>query len=192
MADDTTIPPAEETTQPPAPDTTTAPPAPTPPPPAPVPPPPAPQAAAPGTVTLSQEAFDALMGRLTSLEKTSDLVLQVQDSNKIKKIEEMRREGKLVKSVKLRRMDGKLVLAWRTIENDVYKDEAGRYIEKQTLELTFEDDSKESVSLRKWASVAEYVPFEVIGENRNANGDIFFKVQGADGKELEIDINFVN
>ncbi len=143
-------------------------------------------------VTLSKEAFDALMKRLDTLETTSNLVLQVQDKNKIAKIEEMRRSGKLVKSVKIRKYSGKYIVGWKTVEDEVYKDEQGRLVEKQTIELWYDDNTKSQMSMRHWASAPEYVAFEVTKEIRDEDGNLFFNCVGSDGKTIELNANFIN
>lgn len=143
-------------------------------------------------VTLSTEAFNALMKRIGDLESTQSLVLQVQDKNKIAKIEEMRRAGKLVKSVKVRKYAGKYVVGWKTVQDEVYKDEQGRLIEKQIVELWYDDSTKSQMALRQWANAPEYVAFEVTKESKDADGNLFFTCVGPDGKTLELNASFIN
>lgn len=143
-------------------------------------------------VTLSTEAFNALMKRLSDLESTQNLVLQVQDKNKIAKIDELRRAGKLVKSVKIRKYAGKFIVGWKTLEDEVYKDEQGRLIEKQTVELWYEDGSKSKMSMRQWAGAPEYVAFEVTKESKDTEGNLFFTCVGSDGQVIELNAAFIN
>lgn len=145
-----------------------------------------------GQIVLSKEAFNAMMKRLADLEATSNLVMQVQDKNKIAKIEELRRAGKLVKSVKIRKYTGKYIIGWKTIQDEVYKDEQGRLVEKQTVELWYDDNTKSQMSMRQWASAPEYVAFEVTKESKDADGNLFFTCVGPDGKTLELNGAFIN
>jgi hypothetical protein len=147
---------------------------------------------APEQVVLSTEAFNALMKRLGDLESTQSLVLQVQDKSKIDKIEALRRSGKLVKSVKIRKYAGKYIVGWKTVQDEVYKDEQGRLVEKQTVELYFDDNSDTQMSMRQWANAPEYVPFEVTKESKDTDGNLFFTCVGADGKTIELNANFIN
>ncbi len=153
---------------------------------------PAPQAGPGGSITLTAEAFNALMGRLNNLEESASLMMQVQDRDKISKIEALRRSGKLVKSVKIRKYANKYIVGWRTLQDEVYKDESGRLVEKQTIELFYEDGSKSQMSMRQWASAPEYVPFEVTKESKDADGNLFFTVVGPDGKTIELNAAFIN
>lgn len=145
-----------------------------------------------GSVTLSSEEFSALMDRLANLEKDQKDLLSVQDKDKIAKIESLRRQGKLVSSVKVRRLYNKYIIGWKTIEDEVYKDENGRLIEKQVIRIFFEDDTTADMSMRQWASAPEYVAFEVIGKSQDADGNEFYNIKGADGKELSISTSFIN
>lgn len=145
-----------------------------------------------GTVVLSTEAFNALMARVSDLEKTSELVLQVQDRNKIKKIEDMRRAGKLVKSVKIRQYQGEYIVGWQTMQDEVYKDSEGRLVEKQVVRAFLENDTKVDMSMRQWADASQYIEFEVTKESKDSDGNLFFTCVGPDGKTIEINSNFIN
>ena len=143
-------------------------------------------------VVLSTEAFNALMKRLGDLETTQQQMFSVQDKDKIGKIEAMRRAGKLVKSVKIRKYAGKYIIGWKTIQDEVYKDEQGRLVEKQTVELWYDDDTKSEMSMRQWANAPEYVAFEVTKESKDADGNLFFSCVAPDGKTIELNANFIN
>lgn len=145
-----------------------------------------------GKVVLTAEQFGDIMSKIKELETSQSLLLQVQDKDKIGKIEAMRRSGKLVKSVKIHRVAGKYVLAWKSMQDEVYRDELGRLVEKQVIRLFFDDKSETDMTMRQWANASEYVPFEVKAERKNEDGDLFFIVQAPDGKEMEINASFIN
>lgn len=145
-----------------------------------------------GTVAISVEAFNAMMNRINHLEETQKLQLQVEGRNTIQKIEQLRAQGKLVKSVKVRKIGLKYVVGWQTLQDDVYIDENGRLVEKQTVKVFFDDQSDKTYSMRQWGSAPEYVSFEVTGEERDAEGNLFFKVLGPDGKALTLNAIFIN
>lgn len=146
----------------------------------------------PNTVTIPVEQWNELFDRLKTLEGSHNLLMQVQDKDKVAKIEEMRRSGKLVKSVKVRRYDGKYIVGWQTMQNEVYVNEEGRIVEKQTIKILFHDGSESEITLRQWASLGEYIPFEVYKESKDEEGNLFFSVRGDDGFELEINATFIN
>lgn len=142
-------------------------------------------------VTLSSEAFNALMERISSLEETTKVMYDVQDKKALNKIDQMRRDGKLVKDIKLRVLDGKVVVGWKTLHDEVYFAD-GKLIENQKVELYLEDKTTKELSMRQWAALPMYQQFEVVKEARSENGQIFYTVRREDGKELEVDITYIN
>lgn len=143
------------------------------------------------TVELKKTTLDALMKRLETLEKEQKQLLEVQDRRTKSKIEELRRAGKLVKNVKLRSLENKSVIGWKTIEDDVYFSD-GRLIEKQTVEVWLEDGQKKLLSMRQWATIPTYSEYEVTKESKDADGNIILTVRRGDGKELDVNVIYVN
>lgn len=142
-------------------------------------------------VTLSTEAFNALMTRLSTLEEGHKMLTDVQDKSKLLKLEQMRRDGKLVKDIKLRVLDGKVVVGWKTLQDEVYFAD-GKLIENQKVEVFLDDQTVKPLTMRQWASLPAYQAFEVVKESRTENGQIFYTVRREDGKELDIDITYIN
>jgi hypothetical protein len=143
------------------------------------------------TVELRKTTLDALMKRLETLEKEQKQLLEVQDRRTKSKIEELRRAGKLVKNVKLRSVENKSVIGWKTIEDDVYFSD-GRLIEKQTVEVWLDDGEKKHLSMRQWATIPTYSEYEVIKESKDSDGNIILTVRRGDGKELDVNVIYVN
>lgn len=145
----------------------------------------------PETVTLNKETMDEILFRLNKAEQDMKALLQVQDKNTSNKIEELRNQGKLVKSVKVRKVDGEFVIAYKTIKDEVYFRD-GRLIEDQTVQLTYLNGEKRDLTLREWARLGDYATCEVLKESREASGQLFLKVKTEDGQEFDIDVNYVN
>jgi hypothetical protein len=143
------------------------------------------------TVELKKKTFDALMERLEKLEREQKELIEVQDRRTKSKIEELRRQGRLVKNVKLRSLDNKIVIGWKTVEDDVYFSD-GRLIEKQVVDIWLDDGVKKQLSMRQWATMPTYNEFEVTKESRDADGNIILTVRGGDGKELDVNVVYVN
>lgn len=141
---------------------------------------------------MSSDAFEALMERVKKVEDDQKFQFSVLNKNDANKIDEMRRAGKLVKAVKVRQIGGKWILGWKTLENDVFMQE-GRLVEKQTVEVFFKDEEKGKVmNLREWAVTPAFVSCEVIGENRDSEGNLTFSVRSPEGEEFPIGLSFVN
>lgn len=142
-------------------------------------------------VTLSKAAFDEMMLRIAGLEKSQKEIESVQDQKQQDKIERMRREGKLVKDVKVRKVENQIVIGWKTLMDEVYFAD-GKLIENQKVEIWLEDGKKLELTQRQWASLPVYQKMEVKKESRDENGEISYTLLGSDGKELEISTKYIN
>lgn len=142
-------------------------------------------------VTLSKEAFDALMSRIAGLEKAQKEIESSQDQDVISKLDKLRASGKLVKDVKVRKLGDKFVMGWKLVKDEVSFD-GHKLIEVQDVEVYMEDGSKKVLPMRQWAIFPTYETMEVKRESRDENGDILYTVLGNDGKEIEINIKYLN
>lgn len=140
---------------------------------------------------MTKEQFDAIMSRVNTLEEEARLRAQADDVHTKGRIEELRRQGKLMLNMKLRSVDGKLVVGWRTLQDDVYFAD-GKLIEVQKVEIWFQDGEKKELTMRQWATMATYVQCEVLAQSTDADGNKFVKVQTPQGETLDINVNFVN
>lgn len=142
-------------------------------------------------VSVPKATLDALMTRVETVESDLRIRSQVDDKNTANKIEELRKQGKLLKSVKLRKFNGQYVLAYKTLKDEVYFKE-GRLYEDQQVKIFLRDETSVETTLRHWATTAEYVPAEVLKESRDQDGNLLFTVKTKEGDEFEINVNYVN
>lgn len=142
-------------------------------------------------VEVPKTAFDEMMARLAALEKAQKEVEAAQDQKTASKIEQMRKDGKLVKDVKVRRLENSLVIGWRTVSDDVYFAD-GKLIEKQEVEVWLDGGAKKILTMRQWATLPVYEKMEVKKESRDENGEIVYGLLGSDGKEVEINVKYIN
>jgi len=158
-------------------------------------------------LTISKKEFDELRKRLESLERDKDMLLQVADKKQLS-LYYSRHRDKVPAKVMLRTMMTrkdkndpnsplveKVVLGWRTIQDEVYQDPATmRWVERQRLEVLYEDGTSEEFHLmdyvRKYRQVEAEVRNRIVDEE---TGDVALKVVRLDnGKEYTIGINFIN
>lgn len=142
-------------------------------------------------VSIPRSTLEEILATVASLQKTQDAMLKVEDKNKLIAIDRLRNEGRLVKEVKLREVGGLVVVGWKMTKNDVYFLD-GRLVEDQEVEVWFEDETKRTIKLREWATLPSYKVYEVIEESKDATGEVYFTVRGEDGKEIKINIKYVN
>jgi len=98
----------------------------------------------------------------------------------------------LKKEYKLSTINGKAILAWRTITNEVFQDQFGRSHEKQIIELTTEDGEKHTMPYIDFARQVQKVECEFVSRAVTADGYETYKLKAPNGKTYEVDIAFVN
>ena len=145
----------------------------------------------------SLEKLMAIADMVPNMQLEMETLREAADQNKLDSIERRRNQGKLVKEVGISMMDGKYIIAWKSKQDDVYRDTNGNLVEKQTVECFFDvkkgekEDSK-VMTLRNFYLFKEMQKAEVIGETKTNEGNIIYDVQFKNGRELKIDATFVN
>ncbi len=145
----------------------------------------------PKMVEVDAEVLKGILERLNTVEQRAGEFEQTASQDQIRKIEGLRAQGKLVKSVKIRRYNGKLILGWATTEDSVWVAD-GKLHEVQKLDLFFEDATKENVTLKQFTSGASYEPYEVLKESKTMTGEIEYTLILPGGKNIIIMEKYVN
>ena len=136
------------------------------------------------TVTINKETLDDLMNRLKRVE-------QAADKSRLAKFDEANK-GKLIRQYRIRTFGGKVVTSWSDmIDNTVEKDVNGKWKEDQTVELTYEDKTKEVMPYVIWDRNLKRIDSELISETK-VGDDVIFKLRTEDGNEYELNNKFVN
>lgn len=150
------------------------------------------------TVEISKELFEDLKGRLDKQEKDIKQLLQVADRKRMSLWYQRHKED-TPPLIKLRTLevDGtkKIVVGWRTVTDEVYKDSAtNRWIERQEIEVMFEDNTVQKIPLVDFNRRFEYVECKRLGTiTDDKTGELLFKLSRlSDGKEYQIGAQFVN
>lgn len=142
-------------------------------------------------VEIDADVLDTILKNLATLKEGQTQFEATASQDQIRKIEAMRASGKLVKSVKLRFFDGKVMLGYRMTKNNVWVSN-GKLNEEQEYEVFFEDGETRNMTLGKFATEAIYKSYEVISEAKTQAGDVMFTVMMDDGKEVVINSKYVN
>lgn len=157
-----------------------------------VPPAPAPAAEEKGeTVAVPKATFDKLLSTLEKQGKDIEVLREAADKGRLTHVEQMRNKGKLVKNAFLSKMDGKIILGWRAVKDQVYFED-NKLVENQIIEVIFADQSNKQVSLRQFNTLVEKVKGEVIKESKELDGAIYFTLLMEDGEKHEVNIKFIN
>jgi len=150
---------------------------------------------------------DALMNRITELErKDTDnqqklkMLYEVSDKGRVFNYESGRAEKKPLK-VKLSMMDGKVLIGWQTLRDDLLKNPTTGITmgEVQEYELLFlsSDGQQEYIKVNGYVAFSNIryekrIDCEVVGKREDYEGNIDFDVQLPDGRKITISSRFVN
>ena len=146
------------------------------------------------TISVPKSTLEGIVKRMEKLESDNEILKEVADKNRLSRVEELRKQGKLVKSVNLSTFEGKIVIGWKKIRDDVYIDEKGRLHEDQFVGLIFNGETEvgKELDIRSFSRLLIKIPAEVVEEGKDKDGNINFTVMTKDGQEIKIDSKFVN
>lgn len=136
------------------------------------------------TVTLKKTELESIMASIKRLEFAADKshLAHFDEKNK----------GDRGRSVRLRMIDGKVVLSWDDmIENIVEKNSNGNWVENQIIKINYEGGKSEEMELVIFNRRFTGLEAEVISETKMTDC-IILKVKTNDGRTYEIDSKFIN
>lgn len=141
------------------------------------------------TVTVSVEQWNTMLDRLSRLEATAD-------RGRLVAFDSMRQKP-VNRSVKLSTLEvegvRKVIMAWRLVKDDVFKGPNGAWVEDQVVEVLFEDDTKQRLSLVDfYRKTQQKISASIISREADASGRETFKVECEDGKTRVIGVQFIN
>ena len=146
------------------------------------------------TIEVDAETLQTVLDRVSKLEQDNQILREAADQKRLGRVEELRLQGKLVKTVKLNTIDGQIIVGWKTVKDDVYFDAEGRLHETQIYEIYFFDKTVEpkQVDIRGFNRLITKVDAEVLEESKDRDGNTNFTVMTKDGREIKLDSKFVN
>lgn len=140
------------------------------------------------TVVIKKTVLEDLMKRLDRVEAVADKGQLAHFDSKNK--------GKMGKTVKLRALDGKVVLSWSDmVKNIVERNQlTGAWREEQVINLKFEDGTEQEMNLVDFTRRFTNVFGLVIKESKDMEtDDTLFTIKSDDGRVYEdINTKFIN
>ena len=149
-------------------------------------------------VKVDSEILQKLMDKMEKQEQQIKDLEASADIGRLQRIQSARNQGKLVKRAKVNIYNGQYVLGWAKVKDDVYFDEQGKIHEEQTVQLTLDNgegkEPKKSdvMTYRTFSRLCQKEEGEVIKESKDADGQVSFVIQLANGREIELPIVFIN
>ena len=95
--------------------------------------------------------------------------------------------------VRLRLMNGKVIVGWRTVKDEVYEDPITRkWKEIQIIQLMYEDGKTEEVALMDFVRKYTHMPTKVLSTTTDSAGKEVLKVETDSGKIYTIGVQYIN
>ena len=136
------------------------------------------------TVTVPKSEWEGVLKTIEMLKSTADLGRVAKYEAKHKMHENSKGRVSVV--------GDKVVKAFRMVENFVGKLPSGVWVEKQTIELTLDDDTKVQMPYMEYAHIVKK-PCEITARKLDTENDIeVLTIKLEDGKVYEINSEFFN
>ena len=146
-------------------------------------------------VTIPKKDFENVLSKLEGLEKNQERLLGAIDKSQLARYDAITGGVRpLIRKVSLSTwgQNGKIVTSWKMIVNESFIDSKGIH-ENQQVNVTLEDGTVlERISLVDfYRNINKGTKGEIIG-SKQENGKDFLKIQLEDGRELELQLPFIN
>lgn len=146
------------------------------------------------TVEIEKSVLAKLIERMEILEEAAD-------KGRLERVKGLRNNDKLVKKVNLGTYDGRIVVGWKAIKDDVWFDQEGKMHEEQIVELYFHEGKKDKegklvaeaqMNVQSFSRRLKRLVCEVVEESKDRNGNTTLTVVTPEGKEIKVDLSFIN
>jgi len=147
------------------------------------------------TVEVSKDVLAKLLERLDILEEAAD-------KGRFERVSALRNQNnKLVKKVSLSSYQGRIVIGWKSVRDDVFFDREGKLHEDQVVALYFHEGKKDAkgnllpeaeITIQSFARLTKKHECEVISETKERDGSTTLEVQDKEGRKITIGLDFIN
>lgn len=148
-------------------------------------------------VQVKKSDLERLISTVSRQSKDIEVLYKVADQNRMAKLHQVDAEVKLIRTCRVWKwINGKFIVATKLVSNTA-EIVNGRYFEDQKLQLMFNDGTTTEVTYLDFARNNKHVVAEIVNRTARSNGiegqeEVMFKVQLADGLQLELDSRFTN
>src|SRR3990167_7862014 len=136
------------------------------------------------TVTVNKKALDDMIRRMDRLESAADI-------GRLDKYDQKNKKA-LTQVVLLGTYNGKIVLGWKMIKDEVQKIN-GIWRESQLIQIKLDDDTAIDLPYLQYVQEVVKVDATILSRTKDSNGHETLRVRRNDnGNEHSIDITFIN
>lgn len=144
-----------------------------------------------GKIEVDIEFLNRLQAQVEEFKKVSEKLMAVADKNRLATYD-ARHSTEVLKTAKMSFYEGKAVVGWRTVKDEVYVDGRSVYHETQIIELIFNDGTRAEMNLLDRARRVEKKTGEIIKRWKDAEDHEIITLQLSDGQQFTLDANFLN
>ena len=151
---------------------------------------PAPKPAAPvaeETISIPKTQFDQLISRL---DKQEELIRSVADKSRLMNWD-VRHQDTSLRTTQISTYNGKIVLGWKMLANEMYQDAKNLWHEDQQVEIALEGGATVKLTYLEFAKNLTKVVVEIVSKYSTPEGHNMYRVKYQD-REIDIDQTFVN
>jgi hypothetical protein len=144
----------------------------------------------PKVVAVNKTTMDALLEKLTKQEEDIKMLKEVADKSRMFNYEAKHADYSL-KTAKISIYNGRPVMAWRTVKDEVYQDSQGRWHESQKMEIITEDNTRKELDYIDFVREVKKVDAIIMSRFVTPEGKAMMRVD-YQGKQVDLDESFVN
>lgn len=139
------------------------------------------------TVTMTKEQYDTMMKTMSDFATKLDAVA---DKNRLDQYKEKNKDGSILPTAGISKIDDKYVIGWKLISNEAeFRD--GKYRELQIVELMYQDGEKQKMDLLDFYRGKVKVSCEITSKTET-DGEKFYTLKTPEGEELSLAVKFLN
>lgn len=143
-----------------------------------------------GVVGIPKATFDSLMKKVEDQESRIKMLTEIADKSRLGKWDAEHKEA-LGQIAKISTYEGKIIVAWKSLRDDVYQDTQGRWHELQEVEVIFLDNSVKGLSYMDFARRIAKVDAKVLKRYTTPEGNAMVRCEVMN-KQIDIDERFIN
>lgn len=141
-------------------------------------------------VEVNKEALEKVLSRLDKLEQENKKLLSIADIGRLAHYESIHKDDS-PKTYRLSTYKGKIIIAWKMADNRVWKDEMGKWREKQNIMLVFENEENTIIPYIEFTTNTEKIKSKLVSATQKG-GKTYLELETDEGKKIIIDSIFVN
>jgi hypothetical protein len=144
----------------------------------------------PGMVQVNRKTLDEMVKRIEQQSKDIDMLKTVADKARMSTYATKTADFSQ-KTVRLNMYNGQVVMAWRTVENEIYQDSQGRWHENQKMEIITEKNERIALPYIDFVHNLLHSDADVISNYTTPEGIEMCRVN-IDNRMIDIDKRFLN